>query len=117
MLLYDHPTGDRELKPRTISMPHLAVVPWVDTTSDAAVAAVAAVAAAGDRRARLRGLVDTYLDFVARVLRNAGTPAAEVDDEVQRTFIIASRRLDDIRPGAEKSFLGRIALHLAAHAR
>src|SRR5450631_3419599 len=69
------------------------------------------------RDARLRGLVDLHIDFVARVLRNSGTPHAEIDDEVQRTFIVAARRLDDIRPGAEKSFLFRIAFNLAAHAR
>jgi RNA polymerase sigma-70 factor, ECF subfamily len=69
------------------------------------------------RNNRLRGLVDMHVDFVARVLRNSGTPHAEIDDEVQRTFIVAARRLDDIRPGAEKSFLFRIAFNLAAHAR
>jgi RNA polymerase sigma-70 factor (ECF subfamily) len=70
-----------------------------------------------ERNQRLRGMVDTHIDFVARVLRNSGTPHAEIDDEVQRTFIVAARRLDDIRPGAEKSFLFRIAFNLAAHAR
>ena len=70
-----------------------------------------------ERNARLRRLVDSHIDFVARVLRNSGTPQAEVDDEVQRTFIVAARRLDDMRVGAEKSFLFRIALNLAAHAR
>jgi RNA polymerase sigma-70 factor, ECF subfamily len=72
---------------------------------------------ASDRDLRLRRMVDAYLDFVARVLRNAGTPEAEIDDDVQRTFITASRRLDDVRPGAEKSFLLQIALRVAAHAR
>ena len=72
---------------------------------------------ATERNARLRRLVDSHIDFVARVLRNSGTPQAEVDDEVQRTFIVAARRLDDMRVGAEKSFLFRIALNLAAHAR
>ncbi len=66
---------------------------------------------------RVRTLVDSHIDFVTRVLRRAGTPRAEIDDEVQRTFIVATRRLDDIRPGAEKSFLCRIALNLAAHAK
>jgi RNA polymerase sigma-70 factor (ECF subfamily) len=66
---------------------------------------------------RLRALVDRYLDLVARVLRNAGTPEAEVEDSVQRTFIIAAQRLDDIRQGADKSFLVQTALHVAAHAR
>ena len=55
--------------------------------------------------------------FVTRVLRRAGTPRSDIDDEVQRTFIVATRRLDDIRPGAERGFLFRIALNLAAHAR
>jgi RNA polymerase sigma-70 factor (ECF subfamily) len=72
---------------------------------------------ARDRDMRLRAMVDRYLDFVPRVLRNAGTPDAEIDDEVQRTFITAARRLDDVRPGAEKGFLFKIALNLAAHAR
>jgi len=72
---------------------------------------------ATDRDARLRWMVDEYIDFVARVLRNAGTPAAEVDDDVQRTFIAAARRLDDVRPGAERSFLLQTALYVAAHAR
>ena len=66
---------------------------------------------------RLRGLVDAYTDFLARVLRNAGIPHADIDDEVQRTFIIVARRLSDVRPGSEKSFLLRTALHVAAHAR
>src|SRR5580704_8067681 len=34
------------------------------------------------RDVRLRGLVDLHIDFVARVLRNSGTPHAEIDDEV-----------------------------------
>jgi RNA polymerase sigma-70 factor, ECF subfamily len=70
-----------------------------------------------DRDARLRWMVDAHIDFVARVLRNAGTPLAEMDDEVQRTFITAARRIDDVRPGAERSFLLQTALHVAAHAR
>jgi RNA polymerase sigma-70 factor (ECF subfamily) len=69
------------------------------------------------RDARLRWMVDEHIDFVARVLRNAGTPIAEMDDEVQRTFITAARRIDDVRPGAERSFLLQTALHVAAHAR
>jgi RNA polymerase sigma-70 factor (ECF subfamily) len=83
----------------------------------APVAGSGAVAGARDREARLRGIVDRYIDFVARVLRNAGAPPAEIDDDVQRTFIIAARKLDDVRPEAEKSFILRIALNVAAHAR
>jgi RNA polymerase sigma-70 factor, ECF subfamily len=116
----------RELKNKNV-MPQLAVrenAPADPATAHAAIVtgAVAtfgapAPSAARDRDARLRGMVDRYVDFVARVLRNAGTPDAEIDDEVQRTFITAARRLDDVRPGAEKGFLFKIALNLAAHAR
>jgi RNA polymerase sigma-70 factor (ECF subfamily) len=81
------------------------------------VAARAQVRVDHQRNVRLRAMVDTHIDFVARVLRNSGTPHGEIDDEVQRTFIVAARRLDDIRQGAEKSFLFRIAFNLAAHAR
>jgi RNA polymerase sigma-70 factor (ECF subfamily) len=70
-----------------------------------------------DREIRLRGLIDRYIDFVARVLRNAGVPDAQIDDDVQRTFIAAARRLDDVRAGSEKSFLLQSALRIAAHAR
>lgn len=69
------------------------------------------------RDARLRAIVQEHLDMVARVLRNAGVTEAQLDDEIQRTLITVARRLDDIRPGAEKSFLIQIALRVAAHAR
>ena len=74
-------------------------------------------AVASERTARLRRLVDEHIDFVARVLRNAGTPITEIDDEVQRTFITAARRIDDVRLGSERGFLLQTALHQAAHAR
>ena len=73
--------------------------------------------AAAERSARLRRMVDEHIDFVARVLRNAGTPLTEIDDEVQRTFITAARRIDDVRHGSERGFLLQTALHQAAHAR
>jgi RNA polymerase sigma-70 factor (ECF subfamily) len=78
---------------------------------------VALFMGASEREARLRRMVDEYLDFVARILRNAGCPEAEIDDDVQRTFIAAANRIDDVRHGAEKSFLLQIALRVAAHAR
>lgn len=70
-----------------------------------------------DRERTLKRWVTDYLGFVARVVRGAGTPAAEVDDAVQRTFIIAARRQADVRAGAERSFLLQTALNVAAHAR
>ncbi len=88
---------------------------WLPAYGDAAT--LSEVSRANERETRLRGLVDRYVDFVARVLRNAGTPEAEIDDDVQRTFIAVSNRLDDVRPDAEKSFLLQTALRMAAHAR
>lgn len=69
------------------------------------------------REVRLRQLVDDYVGLVARVLRNAGTPEADIEDDVQRVFITVSNRLDDVRVGSEKSFLIQTALHMAAHSR
>jgi RNA polymerase sigma-70 factor (ECF subfamily) len=62
-------------------------------------------------------LVTNHIDFVARVLRNLGIPQMDIDDAVQRSFIIAADRLEDIRPGSEKAFLFKIAVGVASHAR
>jgi RNA polymerase sigma-70 factor (ECF subfamily) len=69
------------------------------------------------RELRLRQLVDGHVGLVARVLRNAGTADADIEDDVQRVFIALSNRLDEVRPGAEKQFLVQTALNVAAHAR
>jgi RNA polymerase sigma-70 factor (ECF subfamily) len=69
------------------------------------------------REVRLRQLVDAYVGLTARILRNAGTAEADIDDDVQRVFITLSNRLDDVRVGAEKSFLVQTALNMAAHSR
>jgi len=128
-------TGRRSgnLKPETVMPPLTALKPAKAEAEMAPFGVPVAVAISGpppapapaqvqarpplNPEARLREMVDQHVDFVARVLRNAGTPPSDIDDEVQRTFIIAARRLDDVRAGAEKSFLFRIALNLAAHAR
>lgn len=104
-------------------MTHLAASRIADLAATAPAALSASSSTSGQEprlasaETRLRAMVDSYIDFVARVLRNAGTPDADVDDAVQRTFITAANRLADIRVGAEKSFLLQIALHIAAHAR
>ena len=70
-----------------------------------------------DRHGRMRSLVDEHFGFVERTLRRAGVPPSELDDEVQRTFIAVARRIEDVRLGAERSFLFQVALNMAAHAR
>jgi RNA polymerase sigma-70 factor (ECF subfamily) len=70
-----------------------------------------------ERQDRLRALVRQHGTFVTRVLRNLGVPMRELDDCVQRVFIIADQRLLDIREGSEKGFLFRAASNVALHAR
>ena len=48
----------------------------------------------------MRAVVDDNVDFVRRTLRKAGVPPAELDDEVQRTFIVVAERLERVQPGA-----------------
>jgi RNA polymerase sigma-70 factor (ECF subfamily) len=66
--------------------------------------------------ARFRRVVDEHAPFLAIVLRKAGIPLADVDDEVQRTLTTVARRLHELRPGSEKLFVLRVALNLAKHA-
>jgi RNA polymerase sigma-70 factor, ECF subfamily len=69
------------------------------------------------RDRRLNELVHQHIRFVERVLRNLGVTEEELDDAVQRTFIVIANRLDDITLGAEKSFLFKAAKHMASHVR
>ena len=78
---------------------------------------LAKVAGHKTMKSRLSRLVDDHIDFVARILRNAGTAEADIDDEVQRVFIVLANRLDDVQSGSEKSFLLQTALHIAARSR
>lgn len=67
--------------------------------------------------ARLRALFDTQLDFVWRSLRRLGVPELTVDDATQEVFLVVSRRLGEIEPGRERSFLFATALRVASTAR
>jgi RNA polymerase sigma-70 factor, ECF subfamily len=69
------------------------------------------------KQARIRWMVDEHVNFVAGTLRKAGVPSAELDDEIQRTFITVARRIDDVVAGAERSFLFQVAVNLASHSR
>ncbi len=70
-----------------------------------------------EKQARIRWMVDEYLEFVARTLRKGGVPTSDLDDEIQRTFITVARRIDDVDMGAERSFLFQVAVNLASHWR
>lgn len=66
---------------------------------------------------RLRQLVIDHLDFVWRNLRRLGNSSADADELVQEAFLVASRKLDEIRPGSERSFLLSIAMNIASTRR
>jgi hypothetical protein len=56
-----------------------------------------------DRHARVRAMVDAHVKVVARTLRRAGVPSSELEDEIQRTFMVAASRIDDVQVGAERA--------------
>jgi RNA polymerase sigma-70 factor (ECF subfamily) len=70
-----------------------------------------------DRNTRVRALVDEHVHFVARTLRSAGVPPCDLDDEIQRTLMVAANRIDDLQVGSERSFLFQVAHNVASHAR
>jgi RNA polymerase sigma-70 factor (ECF subfamily) len=69
------------------------------------------------RGARLAALIEEHGRFLWRNLRRLGVPEAALDDAVQQVFLVAAVRLDDINTGAEKAFLFRTAVNVAAHVR
>jgi RNA polymerase sigma-70 factor (ECF subfamily) len=69
------------------------------------------------RETRLRGMMEKHGRFVARALRSERVPPADLDDGVQRTFIIVAKRLECVRLDAERSYLYHVARNIALHVR
>src|SRR5262252_8248763 len=67
--------------------------------------------------ARITAIVRAEHDFIWRLLRRLGIPEASVDDATQQVFCVLSRRVDDIKPGSERSFLFGAALRVASDRR
>jgi RNA polymerase sigma-70 factor (ECF subfamily) len=65
------------------------------------------------RTARLEGLFNAHVDLVWRTARRFGLSAADADDACQQVFVVASRKLEEIGLGQEKSFLVCAAIHVA----
>jgi RNA polymerase sigma-70 factor (ECF subfamily) len=61
----------------------------------------------------LRTLFEQHYGSVARLLRRFGVPTTQLDDAAQEVFWVASRRLLDILPGKETTFLYGVALRVA----
>ena len=66
---------------------------------------------------RVRALVTAHFAFVWRSLVRLGVPRSDAEDALQQVFLVASRKLDVIEPGHEKSFLFAAALRIASRAR
>ena len=59
--------------------------------------------------ARLHALLASHHAFVWRSLRRLGVPDGDVDDASQQVFLVAHRRLAQIAPESERSFLFQTA--------
>jgi RNA polymerase sigma-70 factor (ECF subfamily) len=67
--------------------------------------------------ARLRSLVREQHDLVWRSLRRLGVPDKDIEDAVQRVFIVVGSKLDDIVPAQERSYVFGVALRVASDVR
>jgi len=70
-----------------------------------------------ERDARLTQLVADNFDFVWRLIRRLGIERVDADDAAQQVFMIATRKLSEITPGSERTFLYGTAVRVAANAR
>jgi RNA polymerase sigma-70 factor (ECF subfamily) len=62
-------------------------------------------------------LFDEHYDFVWATLRRLGVSAEAADDEAQKVFLVAARKLADIQPGRERAFLHGASVRIASDAR
>lgn len=92
-------------------------LPLGRSSSVAETAAARAGDAARERERRFTWLFESHHDDVWRALHHLGVHSASVDDATQQVFLIAARRLDDIRDGAERHFLYGVALRVASDHR
>ena len=62
-------------------------------------------------------MFSAHFDFIWRSLRRFGLPEDRADDAAQQVFFIASRKLDVIEDGSERSFLFGTAMRVASDIR
>jgi RNA polymerase sigma-70 factor (ECF subfamily) len=68
-------------------------------------------------RTRLAAVYAAHADFVVRVARQLGAPAAELEDVVHDVFLVVHRRLDEFRPerGSLRAWLYGICRNTVYH--
>lgn len=76
-----------------------------------------AVTPSEDGATRIRALVEREHEFVWRSLRRLGVAPGDVDDAVQKVFLVVSGRLSDVLPGRERAFLFSTAVRVASNER
>ena len=69
------------------------------------------------RDAVLAELLRLHYASVWRTLRRVGVDESRVEDAAQEVFIVASRKLEQIKPGCERRYLLNSALRVAANYR
>lgn len=62
----------------------------------------------------MRALFHAHYTSIWRLLRRLGVPPAQLDDAAQEVFWVAARKLAQIEPGKQHSFLYGVALRVAA---
>jgi RNA polymerase sigma-70 factor (ECF subfamily) len=62
-------------------------------------------------------LVRREFSFIWRLLRRLGLSEHDADDGAQQVFLVASKRIDAIKLGSERSFLFGTALRVASRLR
>lgn len=66
-----------------------------------------------DAQGRLTEMFETHHEAVWRLLCRRGIDGDLAADLVQQAYLIATQRLDDIRPGCERAFLLETAIRLS----
>src|SRR5262249_54425108 len=79
-----------------------------------ALAPAAPAEAAVPREERARDMVTAHFGFVWRSLLRLGVPRPDAEDALQQVFMVASRKLDAVEPGRERTFLFAVALRIAS---
>lgn len=61
---------------------------------------------------RLGQMFERHANVIRRTLQSRGVSPDAADDATQQAFLVASQRLDDIRPGRERAFLFAVVFRL-----
>jgi RNA polymerase sigma-70 factor (ECF subfamily) len=76
-----------------------------------------AAAPVGSTAERVRQIVRSHYGALWRWLRRLGIAESSVEDVAQQALVVVARRIDDVEPGREKTFLFGVALRVAQAAR